>query len=438
MKNIAACFLALFLSMALVSCVGYENNIIDTEEFDSDHTNQNASGEKSETSGSEDAEKDEPSYLLPCLCDEGWGYMDSKGNVIIEGAYRGAKEFQGDYAVVQTGMKSVSLIDRTGKRLLAELEEKIGGLNHIEVMDDFALIRKDAYAAIVELPAGKVIVDNNEVFFIPGPVEGFYKVRKDGLSGYMNSHGQVVIEPVYIRVGEFRNNVALVETTEGKIRLIDTEGKAVLDDIMLDADKYEYAIELCRGDYIIVRDKTTLYYGIYQAGKGMILPAEYINMAFQSNGQFVAGNKQYEYSLFTPEGKEVESGYSNTKECGDGFYVVIDKSEKVKLMNQFGEEIYEFRSFRYPNNVYWDGKDTFFYLNSNKTIIVVDSGGKELAWITSHYNSEYSAEFTFVNGSIRMVDSELIYDSDGNISERKYHCEYFRYTGEKIEFNTEN
>lgn len=147
MKNIAACFLALFLSMALVSCVCYENNIIDTEEFDSDHTNQNASGEKSETSGSEDAEKDEPSYLLPCLCDEGWGYMDSKGNVIIEGAYRGAKEFQGDYAVVQTGMKSVSLIDRTGKRLLAELEEKIGGLNHIEVMDDFALIRKDAYVS---------------------------------------------------------------------------------------------------------------------------------------------------------------------------------------------------------------------------------------------------------------------------------------------------
>jgi hypothetical protein len=37
-----------------------------------------------------------------------------------------------------------------------------------------------------------------------------------------------------------------------------------------------------------------------------------------------------------------------------------------------------------------------------------------------------------------MVDTELIYDSDGNISERKYHCEYFRYTGEKIEFNTEN
>ena len=57
---------------------------------------------------------------------------------------------------------------------------------------------------------------------------------------------------------------------------------------------------------------------------------------------------------------------------------------------------------------------------------------------TSPYNSEYSAEFTFGNGLIRMVDTELIYDSDGNISERKYHCEYFRYTGEKIEFNTEN
>jgi hypothetical protein len=86
--------------------------------------------------------------------------------------------------------------------------------------------------------------------FIPGPVEGFYKVRKGGQSGYMNSHGQVVIVPVYIRVGEFGNNVALVETTEGKIRLIDTEGKTVLDDIMLDADKYEYTIELCRGDYV--------------------------------------------------------------------------------------------------------------------------------------------------------------------------------------------
>jgi hypothetical protein len=127
MKNIAACFLALFLSMALVSCVGYENNIINTEELESDHTNQNETGEKGETSGSEDAEKDELSYLFPCFCDESlgyMGYMDSKGNVIIEGAYVSAKEFQGDYAVVQTGIKSVSLIDRTGKRLLAEIEEK--------------------------------------------------------------------------------------------------------------------------------------------------------------------------------------------------------------------------------------------------------------------------------------------------------------------------
>jgi hypothetical protein len=448
MKIMVACFLTLLITITFASCTIPERPQIALAQEDNPQQENKSSSQEDQGQTKNNPPKDTSTpnsmgenlnsfsddLLFPYKDDDGWGYIDSKGNMVIQG-YWGVNDFQGEYAVVQTGMKSVSLIDRTGKRLLTEIEDINGSINDIEVMDDFALIRINAgYAAIVKLPEGKVIVDNHDVWFIPWSKEGFCTVRKDGLSGYINLNGQMIIEPVYQCAGEFRNNVALVQTTEGKIRLIDTEGKTVVEDFTLDVDKYGYVIEQCAGEYIVVCDKTTSLIGLYQAGTGMILPCEYANITMMSNGQIMAGNRQYQYSLFTPEGKELVSGYSSIIECGTGFYAVMDQSEKVKLMNQFGKEIYEFRYFRYPNNVHWDGKNTFFYYNSDKTIIVVDSEGKELAWITSPYNSEYSADFRFINGLILMFDFERFFDSAGTPVGGKEYCEYFTYTGEKVEF----
>ncbi len=373
--------------------------------------------------------------LFPYLIGDGWGYIDSEGNTVIEGNYWGLGEFQGDYVVAPVGMRTVTLLDRTGKRVLAELEDKMEQVKYIEIINDTALVNLNT---IVGLPGGEVLYDYNDAIkFIPWHKEGFYKIRKDGLSGYMNIYGEVIVDLMYKLVGEFRNGVALVETTEGKIRMIDTDGKTVMDDFILDLDEYEYYIEEAKGDYIFVCDTDTSYKGIYQVGVGMILLPEYVNLEVMPNGQIVAANKQYKYSLFSPDCKELTGGYDNITECGKGWYIAIDQSQKVKLVNQYGEEIYEFRGFRFPNNVYWDGGNTFFYQPGDKTIIVIDSTGKELTSITSPYNSEGPANYKFINGLIQMTDSEPVNAPTGDFTLRA-HCDYFRYNGEKVDFCKED
>lgn len=108
------------------------------------------------------------------------------------------------------------------------------------------------------------------------------------------------------------------------------------------------------------------------------------------------------------------------------------------MMNQLGEEIYDFKHFRFPNNVIWDGKEIFFYMNSNKSIIVVNSQGKEVAWITSpSHLLNNSAEFRFINDFIQLYDFDQLTDASGEMIGKKEYCEYFKYTGEKVILSTE-
>jgi hypothetical protein len=61
--------------------------------------------------------------------------------------------------------------------------------------------------------------------------------------------------------------------------------------------------------------------------------------------------------------------------------------------------------------------------------------------LEAHLNPNWDAasrKHSYIDRSAKWLESIIPSDSDGNISERKYHCEYFRYTGEKVEFNTEN
>lgn len=256
------------------------------------------------------------------------------------------------------------------------------------------------------------------------------KMRSEGLTGFWDLNGVIVVNPIYKQAGNFMNHMAPVETTDGKFNFINPFGKTITDEFSLDTGKYEFDVINSKGDGIIAKDKATSLYGLYKVGGGFVIPAEYITLIIQSNGQIVATSNKG-YTLFSSDGTELASGYYGITACGTGTYVAIDKSQKITMMNEFGEEVYDFCYFRYPNNVHWDGDKTFFYYNTIETIITVDSSGRELAWITSPYNSGL-AEFDFVNGFIQMIVQKSIFYAEGNRIGHEWHCDFFKPTGEKI------
>lgn len=57
--------------------------------------------------------------------------------------------------------------------------------------------------------------------------EGLAAVRVNGLNGFINAKGQIVIEPQYLSVYPFQREMAFVESSEGKRLYIDKNGKII-------------------------------------------------------------------------------------------------------------------------------------------------------------------------------------------------------------------
>lgn len=139
---------------------------------------------------------------------EMFGIKNSKGEIVLNANYsfiRWAEDY--NYALIghPTTIEGTGIIDRQGKVILDPLEYK---------NCDIPLYKNDEGLLVV---------------FIGGFAKTSVCLDKAPytLFGFINTRGEEVVRPQYIKVGEYINGTVEVETVDGKIFRIDSTGTKV-------------------------------------------------------------------------------------------------------------------------------------------------------------------------------------------------------------------
>lgn len=117
-----------------------------------------------------------------------WGIMDASGKVLFNPNYDHLSKFSGGCAVAKIG-SAWFILYPDGK--VYQLQQQFKGLKEFN----------EGMAAFTGL---------------------------DGRSGFINTKGEIIIQPIYKNVGHFSNGLAWVRDFSGKVGFIDKKGKLVI------------------------------------------------------------------------------------------------------------------------------------------------------------------------------------------------------------------
>ncbi|QHW33950.1 WG repeat-containing protein [Paenibacillus rhizovicinus] len=211
---------------------------------------------------------------------EKYGYIDRYGKFVLPYQYFEANSFSEGLALVKNDKNQYQYVDKTGKVIIDASKYSSGknfseGLAAVAVQDKetstvkFGYIDKQghmkikpqfakAYAfseGLAKVCAGDSIndysigyIDESGAYKVAPSLKDHYDETlfseglapiADGAGGYVNKNGQLIIHPVipkdddnYIKhsmAGEFRNGIAKVTLSDGRIGYIDTTGTYIWD-----------------------------------------------------------------------------------------------------------------------------------------------------------------------------------------------------------------
>lgn len=175
------------------------------------------------------------------------GYIDLTGKMVIQPAYNFVMPFKNGLAVASVsestpaGYKSYQvLIDKTGKRLTTQEFVTIyhipsEGLYPVKISGSSGLNSdKDVWGVI----DAKGALQGARFIYQPYFSEGLSPFSKDGLYGYMDKAGTVVIKPAYKNAMAFSQGLAAVQADNGLWGYIDKKGAIVIKPAYISAGRF--------------------------------------------------------------------------------------------------------------------------------------------------------------------------------------------------------
>lgn len=193
---------------------------------------------------------------------KGWGLINTKGEFILKPkrAYEKIEPFNAyGLAKVKIGKKY---------RLMNEAGELVGKKAYGKIRDFYeglAVVRVQVLSKNSIAPVnlnwmfidttGEVVVDQ-EFRQLADFVEGraAFTSSENSKRGYINTKGEVVIEPTYFRVEPFENNRAVVWDSYNRTGVIDTTGKVIIP------VKYNKILDIDNGLALVRRNSWTYYF----------------------------------------------------------------------------------------------------------------------------------------------------------------------------------
>ena len=195
-----------------------------------------------------------------------WGFIDTSGNIVIEPQFHGVRDFSEGLAAFQSGIGNFQwgFIDTMGNIVIEpqfdNVESFSEGLAAVSIDRLWGFIDRNgewvytpmfghawafsdglARVRVAEYYNGRLITGDGFVnkygYWVVGPHEfdlvhsfsyGLAWVRVDGRYGFIDTAGEIVIEPQFESAIEFRNGFAAVEVNNNW-GLIDTLGNMVIE-----------------------------------------------------------------------------------------------------------------------------------------------------------------------------------------------------------------
>jgi len=219
-----------------------------------------------------------------------YGYISKNGKVMIKPQYAYAHPFSDDAAYVETADGQHLLIDTDGNILL---EDAYSG-----VTEGLVIIQKEGLWGFAD-KNGEVLVecewDDVEV-----PSESLAAVCKDGLWGFVDYSGTVVIEPQWPFIWGFSNDMAVTAEISDETGITDRYGFINKIGITVKEPQYGNLLPFTQGCAAFMDAQTQLWGYVDQTGTIMIDPAYDEAMPFSSGYALVrVGTK---YSLVDQKG----------------------------------------------------------------------------------------------------------------------------------------
>lgn len=149
--------------------------------------------------------------------------------------------------------------------------------------------------------------------------EGFAAVKKDGKWGFIDTNGNMVIEPKYIAVWSFSEGLAAVQIQDGKWGFINTEGNEVIK------PQFDAAWYFSEGLAVIKQGK---YFGYINTSGEIVIEPKYTD-AINFTAEITAVQKDEDkYGFIDKKGNEVTNFiYYEKTEFSDGLAEIFVKYE---------------------------------------------------------------------------------------------------------------
>ena len=161
-----------------------------------------------------------------------WGLIDLEGKILFE------DEFQEEPTAIMNDRFFVKNSNGLYECYTIEAKPQKIGKEYVAIQpfieDVTPVVEKDQPISFID-KSGKTVFtfdkyENKAVMNITNFVEGLAVFRtEDGLYGYVNTKGEVVIKPQYISASIFQENIALITDKNDKKLAINRKGEILFD-----------------------------------------------------------------------------------------------------------------------------------------------------------------------------------------------------------------
>lgn len=267
--------------------------------------------------------------LLAVEKNDRYGYIDTKGNKVIDYYFDEAYAFNGKYAIVVRNGK-YNFIDKNGNTQLEDdleylyFDDETGHLWFVKD-DKLGLMKTNGDIIIeakYELSVEEVSPWALEAFTFFQ--EGLARVAKNGKLGYINVKGEVVIDFTYDDCGHFYQGLAYYMSATEKYGYIDKKGKIIIN------AEWDYAEEFNQNKQAIVANIDNEYNYTYalidNKGETVIGGLDDI----EDHNELYIIIKDDVCSIINTKGKTVNDGtYHDFYEIGDFILMAVLNDEEI-------------------------------------------------------------------------------------------------------------
>ncbi len=297
-----------------------------------------------------------------------WGYINQKGEFLIEAQYRSCYKFSEGYAPIYEG-KKFFFLNSKGEKLKTEVGnfklfnvfgigmqgfkeglvpiivgknwgylntngELAIGLKYEKALpfdNGFAVVRKNGDFFVINKTGDEFVVDG--AIDCKGFSEGLAPYRaSDKKFGFVGTDGKVIIKAQFSSVGYFSNGLAWAKTMDRKVGFINKKGEWVIEATFVAAKNFDPVSGLA------MVKKVDKWVYTNKSGETISVNAERTSNFKNGLAKGVKGGKT---GYFNKEGKWViEAKFDGGRDFKNGF-AAAKKGDKWGFINEKGEWVIE-------------------------------------------------------------------------------------------------